>query len=101
VYTAGDPRVAPLLAALRSAGETEVLSLLAALEDEAAGRRGLGPVNADAALAALAEAFDMAPGAGEAALTIARMAGWWAHAKEESNHRSRFRPRAVYTGDRG
>ena len=101
VYTAGDPRVRPLLAALHAAGEREVLSAVAALEDEIGGRRGLGPLNADTALAALAEAYEMGPGAGEAIVAVARMAGWWAHAAEESKHRLRFRPRAVYTGDRG
>jgi citrate synthase len=37
-------------------------------------------------------------GAGEAIFAVARTAGWLAHAREEYEHRTRLRPRAVYIG---
>ncbi|MEU6998560.1 citrate/2-methylcitrate synthase [Nonomuraea sp. NPDC046570] len=52
----------------------------------------------DFALAALAAAAGMIPGAGEAVFAIARTAGWLAHALEEYDRDTLLRPRAVYTG---
>lgn len=63
-------------------------------------RRRLGFPNVDLALAVLAETYDMVPNAGEIVFAVGRAAGWLAHAVEEYEHRLRFRPRAVYIGER-
>jgi citrate synthase len=88
-----------MLDALRSSTRGRVVREVDDLVQELE-RRGLRPVNADLALAALCEAHDMVEGSGETIVAVARMAGWFAHAAEEAQHELRFRPRAVYIGVR-
>jgi citrate synthase len=95
IYRERDPRADVLLAALRAA-EVDLGAEDALLDTMRA--RGLPFANVDFALAALAERYGMVEEAGEIVFTIARTAGWLAHAAEEYRHRLRFRPRATYTG---
>ena len=91
VYRVRDPRADVLLDRLPLEGPAgEVLAEMQ--------RRRLPFPNVDFAIAALAEAHDMVPGAGEIVFAVARTAGWLAHAIEEYEHRLRFRPRATYVG---
>jgi citrate synthase len=58
-----------------------------------------GPfVNIDFALGTLATTTGMIRTSAETIFTLARCAGWIAHALEEYAHPSRFRMRASYTG---
>jgi citrate synthase len=91
VYRVRDPRADVLLDRLPPSDA--VRAIVAEME-----RRRLPFPNVDLALAQLAEAHDMVPGAGELIFSVARVAGWLAHAIEEYEHRLRFRPRAAYTG---
>jgi citrate synthase len=91
VYRVRDPRADLLLERLPPSDAAR--DLVAEME-----RRRLPFPNVDLALAQLAEANDMVPGAGELLFAVARVAGWLAHAIEEYEHRLRFRPRAVYVG---
>ena len=96
LYERGDPRARVLLDLLHEAwpGNRRMAQVDALIT--AARRRGELP-NVDVALAALAYVAGMAPDAGEAVFTIARTAGWLAHAFEEYDEPVlRFRPRAQY-----
>lgn len=81
VYRSQDPRVAPLLAAVRSlpdpGGRIAVVDAVLA----EAGRIGAGVPNVDLALAALVVVGDLPPDI--PLLAIARIAGWAAHHAEE------------------
>jgi citrate synthase len=98
VYRSSDPRAVALLDALCRArppakawkAVTQVLEVTA--------ERGLAFPNVDLALGAVCYCLNLSQGAGEAIFSVARTAGWLAHAIEEYPHRLRFRPRAVYTG---
>jgi citrate synthase len=58
-------------------------------------------VNVDFAIGALVYSTGMERNAGDAIFSIARAAGWLAHALEEyAEPPARFRPRAAYTGPR-
>ncbi|MFJ1767440.1 citrate synthase [Amycolatopsis sp. NPDC088138] len=93
LYPDGDPRATRLLELVRTPGPVR-----STVDDLVAARPGMRP-NVDAALAVLAEAYDMVPGAGETIRAIGRTAGWLAHALEEYRERpNRFRPRGFYTG---
>ncbi|SBT49671.1 citrate synthase [Micromonospora narathiwatensis] len=98
LYPDGDPRGAALLdlvAELSLQGE-----LRRAVDDliATAARRGALP-NVDFAVAALAHATGMGPGAGEVIFAIARTAGWIAHVIEEyAQPGNRFRWNSGYTG---
>jgi citrate synthase len=96
LYERGDPRARVLLDLLHGAwpGNRRLAQVDALIA--AARRRGELP-NVDLALAALGHVAGMAPDAGEAVFTIARTAGWLAHAFEEYDEPVlRFRPRAQY-----
>jgi citrate synthase len=97
VYEVDDPRVDPLLDAVRAAGAP--LDLLAAADGLRAASKGadVGAVNVDFALGVFAEAFSLDAG-GEAVFALARCAGLVGHALEEYQHRLRYRPRAAYVG---
>ena len=98
VHRSGDPRYAPLLAAATSIAAPRRRDAVAGV-----GRRGRNdpPPNVDAALGALAFAADMAVGTTEAVFSIARSAGWVAHAHEEADEPPlRFRGRTRYRGPR-
>jgi citrate synthase len=95
IYQVADPRADLLLALLESSlGEmASEQALLATMRE-----RKLPFPNVDFALASFAERHEMVDDAGELMFTVARIAGWLAHAAEEYQHRLRFRSRAVYTG---
>jgi citrate synthase len=96
LYPKGDPRARALLDELRRAvrsrrGMGPVESVLAAAQQ----RAEVAP-NVDFALGALGHVAGMAPESGEVIFTVARMAGWVAHAIEEYGEAPlRFRARAV------
>ncbi|MER5337932.1 citrate synthase [Micromonospora sp. NPDC002717] len=98
LYPDGDPRGAALLdlvAELPTGGE-----LRRAVDDliATAARRGALP-NVDLAVAALAHATGMGPGAAEVIFAVARTAGWIAHVVEEyAQPSNRFRWSSGYTG---
>jgi citrate synthase len=97
LYPDGDPRAAEVMRRLR-----ELPASLDAIDGVVAlaASRGMPPPNCDLALAALAEANLMIPGASEAIFVLGRVAGWVAHAMEEYANRTSFRARASYVGSR-
>lgn len=97
LYPGGDPRATELLGRLRALQVD--LAAVDGLLQLAASRR-MPPPNCDFALAALAQATLMVPGASEAIFVLARTAGWVAHALEEYEQRTPFRLRAAYVGPR-
>jgi citrate synthase len=96
VYRGADPRAATLLE-LIAAAEPARLPVVEAVLALAGRHDGPAP-NVDLALGALADAFGLVPGAGEAIFAVARTAGLIAHALEEYPYRLRFRSRAAYVG---
>jgi citrate synthase len=96
VYPEGDPRARWLLeraGRLTVPAERRTLDELTAVAAE----RGLPPPNADLGLAALAWAAHLVPDAAGTLFTVARFAGWVAHALEEQQERPlRYRARALY-----
>ncbi|WP_406044490.1 citrate synthase [Micromonospora sp. NBC_00898] len=98
LYPEGDPRGTALLDLVT---ELPLEGQLRRTVDEliaTATRRGSLP-NVDFALAALAHAIGMGPGAGEVIFAIARTAGWIAHVIEEYGQpNNRFRWSSGYTG---
>lgn len=99
LYPNGDPRGAVLLAMVRNlARDKERLSEVDAVIEVMSEGAPAQP-NVDFALAALAHVTGMDQGAGEAIFSVARSAGWIAHAIEEYNEPpNRFRARARYIG---
>ena len=99
VYRTRDPRAGVLLDLLRHQAVPRerwavVERVLNVVEDQLA-----VVVNIDFALGALAWVTEMDGDAAEAVFSIARTAGWLAHAIEEyAEEPLRFRPRAVYIG---
>ena len=102
LYPAGDPRAITLLELLReAAGDLPGMAVTEAVLVATQRRAAIAP-NVDFALAALGSVAGMPIDAGEAIFTIARTAGWLAHAIEEYGEApARFRPRAGYRGDEG
>lgn len=100
VYRHRDPRADVLIEMLRTSSTADP-RVVDALEEIERRLPSDTFVNSDLALAALALAHRMRPGAAEAIFAVARMAGWTAHALEEFHEtRLRFRPEGVYTGVR-
>ena len=101
VYREVDPRAETLLAALRDLPlPGRRWSVVEAVLDLLTGRLPV-PVNVDFALGAMVFAAGMEADAAEAMFSVARTAGWLAHALEEyAEPPLRFRPRAAYTGVR-
>ena len=101
VYVERDPRAETILSLLRTTyGHSRALAIV---DDVGAvcSRRSGRFANVDLALAAMAYAGDLLPGAEEVVFCVARIAGWLAHALEEySEPPLRFRPRASYIGQR-
>jgi citrate synthase len=96
VYTGRDPRADVLLEQFRRLAGPHQRRTVDRLLEIARGRDLPAP-NVDLAVAALGYASGMPPDAGETIFTIARTAGWTAHALEELGERPlRFRARAVY-----
>jgi citrate synthase len=99
LYAAGDPRAVWLLEWVQRVASPEQWQVVAELIAVAA-EQGVPPPNVDFALGALAWVGHMAPGASETIATVARIAGWVAHALEEYEEMPlRFRARAVYRSD--
>ncbi len=99
VYKSGDPRADALFGMLRrvAGGSKEMAvvdSVIAAIDR----RRGIRP-NIDLALAALGLVAGIPDESGQMIFSLARIAGWTAHAIEEYGEAPlRFRARAVYVG---
>lgn len=104
VHRQGDPRTAPLLAAVRAFATAADWELIEGLRQEAPGQPGPSQPNVDFALGALTYAARMPAEAATAIFAIARTAGWIAHAAEEYAERPlrfrgrAFRPRQVKPG---
>jgi len=95
VHRHGDPRTAPLLAAVRAIATDDDQRLIERVRQESLSQPGPGQPNVDFALGALAYAARMPPQAPSAIFAVARTAGWIAHAAEEyAEHPLRFRGRA-------
>jgi citrate synthase len=99
VYADVDPRAAVLLEMLHHAvPRSRALAVATDVQSVVHDRIGKDP-NVDFALATLATATGMIADGGEAIMSIARVAGWLAHALEEYGEAPlRFRPRAHYVG---
>jgi citrate synthase len=97
IYADGDPRARALLDLLRRAeGGSRAMSVVDEVLAAAQRRVPIQP-NVDFAVAALGMAAGMPEESGEVVFTVARMAGWLAHAIEEYDEAPvRFRPRANY-----
>ncbi|OYN94694.1 hypothetical protein CGZ96_17670 [Enemella evansiae] len=98
VYRAPDPRGVVLLDLIRDR-DPELAELVDRLSLAVLRERSLW-ANADLALAAMEIALELAPGSTATIFGIARIAGFLAHATEESLYPLRFRPRASYVGPR-
>jgi citrate synthase len=99
VYVGPDPRATLMLDLMqRSFPRHRALQVANDVINEVVQRIGKQP-NVDIALAAFELAMDMEPNSAETIFTVARVAGWIAHAIEEySQPPLRFRARAHYTG---
>ena len=97
VYTDVDPRAVELLDLLHAAaGGSRRMTVVDAVLSTVTQRTSAFP-NVDFALAALAYVAGMGDDAGEVLFTVARLAGWVAHALEEYQEPAlRFRARAVH-----
>jgi citrate synthase len=99
LYPHGDPRASALLERLDGVGPQRKVDLVRRVVAVGAAR-GFAPPNVDLALAALSYCGGMVPGAAQAIFTLAKAAGWLAHAMEEYEAPTRFRIRADYVGSR-
>ena len=101
LYPDGDPRAVALLPYVRAIeGRQSAAEVLDSVAEVARARVGVHP-NIDFALAGLSHLSGLPLEAGEVVFSVARSAGWIAHAIEEYGEaRLRFRPRAVYVGPR-
>jgi citrate synthase len=96
LYPEGDPRARLLLDMIRAAAPQSPALAVADAVIAAARRRARVEPTIDVALALLAHVARMPGAAGEGIFTIARTAGWLAHALEEyAEAPLRFRARAV------
>ena len=100
VYRTRDPRADRLLQLVGTLDADNPAWLVARQVQATVERRGGPFVNIDFALAAFATTTGMIRASAETIFTIARCAGWIAHALEEYGRPSRFRLRATYTGSR-
>jgi len=98
VYKPTDARATALLDRIRTLAPDEANVRRADAMLAEARRRRIPEPNIDFALAVLTRAAGMPIGAGEAIFAIGRTAGWLAHAREEYEHRTPLRPRAIYAG---
>ncbi|MCU1502785.1 MAG: binding domain protein excisionase family [Ilumatobacteraceae bacterium] len=101
LYPEGDPRAVMVLGMLRDAlGDDRSLAVADAVITAVRQRSDVHP-NVDFALGVFTQAARMPSDAGETIFSVARTAGWLAHAIEEYGEQPlRFRPRAAYTGVR-
>lgn len=100
LYPDGDPRGAELLSRLDDIDASPDRLQVVRRVESVARRRGFAPPNVDMGLGALAFCAEMVPGAGQAILTLGKVAGWLAHAMEEYANPTLFRSRADYVGSR-
>jgi citrate synthase len=101
VYRRSDPRAALLLELLARLPLPRPRWSVVEAVREIVGARLPVVLNVDFAIGALAYATGMDRNAGEVIFSVARTAGWLAHAVEEyAEAPLRFRPRAAYTGPR-
>jgi citrate synthase len=99
VYAGADPRAILLLDLLRKAMPKARALLVADEVAREAYKLIKREPNVDLALAAIELATDMQPHSAETIFTVARIAGWLAHASEEYGQAPlRFRVRARYVG---
>ncbi|MEU6076939.1 citrate synthase [Micromonospora sp. NPDC047074] len=97
-YPQGDPRAAALLDLVADLPTEDDLWRAVDGLTATAARRG-APPNIDLAIAVLAHATGMGPGAAEVIFSVARTAGWIAHVNEEyTQPNNRFRWNSGYTG---
>jgi citrate synthase len=97
LYEDGDPRAAALLPLILASAPARKRKSVEALVAFAADN-SLPPPTIDLALAALAHAWSLSRGAGQAIFAVSRTAGWIAHAIEEYERKASYRIRATYTG---
>jgi citrate synthase len=99
LYPDGDPRAEALLAAVRAAyPHSEERRLASAAAVAAADLMDERP-NVDFALAVLARALELPPGAALALFALGRTVGWVGHAIEQYGTDRIIRPRARYVGE--
>jgi citrate synthase len=98
VYTKRDPRAAALWPLLENAWPTSTIVGATAGIIGAVTAHGDTFPNVDLMLATLVGAAGMVEGSAEVIFSVARTAGWLAHAIEEYRHHLRFRLRAAYVG---
>jgi citrate synthase len=100
VYKSFDPRAVRLLELMATSLDVDSVEWSVAQQVMATVARHNGPfVNIDFALGTLATTTGMIRTSAETIFTLARCAGWIAHALEEYARPSRFRMRASYIGD--
>jgi citrate synthase len=100
VYRSCDPRAVRLLELMALTLDVDSDQWSVAQQVLATVARHNGPfVNIDFALGTLATTTEMIRTSAETIFTLARCAGWIAHALEEYARPSRFRLRASYTGE--
>jgi citrate synthase len=99
VYVDDDPRVPPILDAVRAAAvDRRRLAVVDAVVEAASARTPV-TANVELAVAALAFTAHMPSDGSDLVFALARTAGWLAHALEEYGEPPlRFRGRAVYVG---
>jgi citrate synthase len=95
LYPKGDPRASVLLADLREVAPKNRMAPIDALLDLARSEHGFLPKN-DFALAAMAQALDLAPEVCQILFVVGRVVGWNAHALEQYRSPLIIRPRAQY-----
>ena len=100
LYPEGDPRGRELLSRLEQVDGPPERQAVVARILELASERGFPPPNVDLGLGALSFCAGMPRESGQAIATLAKVAGWLAHALEEYASPSRFRSRAYYVGPR-
>ncbi|GAA2767717.1 citrate synthase [Streptomyces paradoxus] len=99
LYPGEDPRARALFALLEQIPRAEPALLAARDIVETTARHAPLHANVDLALAVLTASCGMAPNAGETIFSVARTAGWIAHALEEYGERPlRMRPSGLYAG---
>ena len=99
VYKSGDPRAEAMLAMLRRvAGGSKEMNVVDGVVAAIHRRREIRP-NIDLALAAFSLVAGLPEQSGQVIFSLARIAGWAAHAIEEYGEAPlRYRARAVYVG---
>lgn len=98
LYPEGDPRATALLSLIvKTCVKDSALALGKAVAQQVQRSIGQQPT-VDFALAVLANALHLPPGAGLALFALGRTIGWIAHAIEQYQRDQLIRPRARYTG---